>query len=266
MDSQAIQKIEDLVHAAQIGNPGTDIPTLLVPNGYKLHSLEAYQDAPGRFRGNFSTSSIDDFATYVTNEDQARVFVNVAEMVAVAFFNLGNPAQPGHGDHTARITAESTSGYQAIRYADEHQFTQRELANWIDDWHHSITGEDSNGKELTPKQLATAIRKVEIKSRSERTHEDGDWRQSAQGLDELDATTGDSTPSVICFQVQPYKDLPFRDFELQVSIIADDANPKFKLRVKALEHHKEEIAQDFKDVLSKALGNDVPLLLGNFSR
>ncbi|MGJ8522264.1 hypothetical protein R84981_000949 [Carnimonas sp. R-84981] len=264
MDSQAIQKIEDLVHAAQIGNPGTDTPTMLVPEGYRLQSLEPYQASPSRFHGRFSTSSIEDFATYVTGEDYARVFVDVDNMLAKAFFNLGYPQNPGHGDHIAVIAAERTPGYDAVLFAHENQFNQRGLANWIDDWHHSIAGEDSNGKNLTAAQLANAVRKIEIKSRSERTHEDSDWKTSAQGLDELDASAGDSTPSIIRFTCQPYKELPIRDFELQVSIIADDDKPKLKLRVKALEYHKEQIAQDFKEVLAKALGNDVPLLLGTF--
>lgn len=51
MDHQAIEKIEALVHAAQIGNPGTYEPTMLVPEGYKLQSLEAFMDSPTRFRG-----------------------------------------------------------------------------------------------------------------------------------------------------------------------------------------------------------------------
>ncbi len=91
MDHQAIEKIEALVHAAQIGNPGTDTPTLLVPKGYELQSLEGFQQSPSRFRGSFTTSSIEDYAAYVNDEDELRVFVNVDSMSAKAFSTWATP-------------------------------------------------------------------------------------------------------------------------------------------------------------------------------
>ena len=51
MDHQAIDRIQSLVHAAMIGNPGTDVPTLLVPEGYTLKSLEQFQETFGRWFG-----------------------------------------------------------------------------------------------------------------------------------------------------------------------------------------------------------------------
>lgn len=265
MDHQAIEKIQALVHAAEIGNPGTDVPTMLVPKGYELESLEKYQSAPSRFRGRFATSSVDDYGNYVNAEDESRVFVDVDAMRATAYFDLGNPNAPGHGEHSATLQLEKTSAYEACLFANDRSFAQKELAHWIEDWHHCITGIDSNGQELTAKQLANAVRKIEIKATSERSHEDGDWNTKRSGMDALDATAGDATPDIIRFHCQPYDDLKHRTFEMRVSILTDDTKPRLKLRIIALETAKEEMAKEFKQVLQDELEDNATLLLGAFS-
>lgn len=266
MDHQAIEKIQALVHAAQIGNPGTDVPTLLVPEGYELTSLEKYQSTPARFRGTFSTSSIEDYGNYVNAENEARVFVDIDDMRAATFFDLGNPGAPGHGEHRAYLKLEATGAYVACLQANGMSFAQKELAHWIEDWHHCITGIDSNGQELTAKQLANAVRKIEIKATSERSHEDGDWNTKRSGMDALDASAGDSTPDIIRFHCIPYEGLAFRTFEIRVSIMADDTKPRLKLRIIGLETAKEEMAKEFKQVLVNELDEHVTLLLGAFSK
>ncbi|WP_185858887.1 DUF2303 family protein [Vreelandella populi] len=266
MDHQAIEKIEALVHAAQIGNPGTFEPTMLVPKGYELQSLERFMDMPTRFRGAFATSSIEDYGNYVNAENEARVFVNVDAMRAKAFFDLGNPGLPGHGDHTASLSLEKTSAFEACLSANGSSFAQKELAHWIEDWQHCITGIDSNGQELDSKKLANAVRKIEIKATSERSHEDGDWNTKRTGMDALDATVGDSTPDIIRFHCLPYEGLSYRTFEMRVSILTDDTKPRLKLRIVGLETAKEEMAKEFKLVLEGELDENTTLLLGSFSR
>lgn len=266
MDHQAIEKIEALVHAATIGNPGTFEPTMLVPEGYKLQSLEAFMDSPTRFRGSFTTSSIEDYGNYVNAEDEARVFVDVDAMRAKAFFDLGNPATPGHGDHTASLRLEKTSAFEACLSANGSSFAQKELAHWIEDWHHCITGIDSNGEAMTAKQLANAVRKIEIKATSERRHEEGDWNTKREGMDALDATAGDATPDIIRFRCLPYEGLSHRTFEMRVSILTDDTKPRLKLRIIGLGTAQEEMAKEFKHVLQNELDENATLLLGAFSK
>ena len=266
MDHQAIEKIESLVHAAQIGNPGTYEPTMLVPNGYKLESLERFQDAPTRFRGAYLTSSIEDYGNYVNAEDEARVFVNVDAMRAMAFFDLGNPAKPGHADHTAQLGLQKTGAYVACLAAHDSSFAQKDLAHWIEDWHHCITGIDSFGEAMSAKQLANAVRKVEITTTSERRHEEGNWNTKREGMDALDANTGASTPDIIRFTCIPYEGLSERMFEMRVSILTDDTKPRLKLRIVGLEMAQEEMAKEFKLVLQGFLEESATLLLGSFSK
>lgn len=266
MDQQAIEKIESLVHAAAIGHPGTDVPTMLVPKGYELQSLERYQDAPSRFRGCYSTRSIEDFAAYVTAEAVARVFVDTESMDALAFFDLGAPEHPGHADHKALLTLERTAPYTSLLCANGTAFAQKDLAHWIEDWHAYIEGESTNGESLSPKQLATSVRRIEMKATSERTHEEGDWNVKRTGMDALDASAGTNTPAFIRFTCLPYEGLKVRTFEIRVSILTDADKPKIKLRIMGLEGIQEEIAKEFKDVLGGALpGDDISVLLGNFA-
>ncbi|TFH84943.1 DUF2303 family protein [Billgrantia azerbaijanica] len=266
MDANTIEKIQSLVHAAEIGHPGTDVPTMLVPEGYNLQSLERYQDAPSRFRGTYSTSSIEDYAGYINDQAEATVFVDTDDMDAMAIFDLGIPTAPGHGDHRARLKLKKTAPYTACLNAHGSAFGQKELAHWIEDWHHAITGEDSNGNEMTAKQLANAVRRIEIKATSERTHEEGDWNAKRTGLDALDASAGQATPAFIRFACLPYEGLKVRTFELRVSILTDDSKPRIKLRVIGLEGIQEEMAKEFKEVLERQLNEHATLHLGNFNQ
>ena len=266
MEAQALQKIIDLTHAASIGNPGTDVPTMLVPQGYELESLEKYGVAPSRFRGKYYTQSIEDFSTYTNNHDTARVFVDTDDMDALAFFDLGDPDIPGHGEHRAALKLKKTAAFVAARQAHGTAFGQKELAHWIEDWHHCITGEDTTGTEMSSKFLASAVRRIEIKATSERTHEDGDFNASRSALDQLDARAGAATPAVIRFSCIPYEGLKVRTFELRVSILTGETAPKLKLRIIGLEGVQEEMAKEFKSVLASQINEHAELLLGNFAK
>ncbi|WP_282235665.1 DUF2303 family protein [Salinicola endophyticus] len=265
-DAEALDKLQDLTQAATIGHPGTHVPTMLVPRGYDLVSLEKYMENPGRFRGNFATSSIEDYADYVNHESSSRVFVDIEKMKAKAFFDLGTHLDPGHGDHTATLALEKTAAYAAMLDADGKAFAQKDLAHWVEDWHANIEGEDSNGTSLSPMQLAAAVRRIEIKASSERTHEEGDWNSSRSGLDQLDARSGDATPAIIRFSCTPYEALSQRTFTLRVSILTDDTKPRLKLRVTGLSADQELIAQEFKHVLGQHLADGATLLLGTFAK
>jgi len=267
MESQALERLIALVHAGQIGHPGTDTPTMLVPAGYELASLEQYQAAPSRFRGTFSTRSIVDFAAYVNAEDEAQAFIDVDRMRAVAMFDLGTSKAPGHGEHRALLELKKTAPFKACLEANGNAFTQKELAHFIEDWHGHIEGESTTGQSLSPKQLANLVRRIEIKATSERTHEDGDWNAKRTGLDAIDASAGTDTPAVIRFSCLPYEGLKVRTFDLRVSILTDADKPRIKLRIMGLEGIQEEIGQEFKQVLDGELDSDsVTLLLGGFCK
>ncbi|CBV44088.1 YfdQ family protein [Halomonas elongata] len=267
MEAQALERIVALAHASQIGNPGTDVPTMLVPNGYSLESLEAFQDHPTHFRGTYSTSSIEDYAAYVNHEVGAQVFVDTDDMDAEAFFDLGDADSPGHGKHRARLKLQRTAPYTACLQAHDRAFGQKELAHWIEDWHAHITGESTSGKDLTPKQLATMVRRIEVEASSERTHEEGDWNTQSSGLDALDARTGEDTPAFIRFACMPYEGLSLRTFDLRMSILTDDSKPRLKLRITGLEGIQEEIAKEFKQVLEQQIDlGATRVLLGNFRK
>ncbi|SDF69007.1 Uncharacterized conserved protein YfdQ, DUF2303 family [Onishia taeanensis] len=266
MEAQALEKIIALTHAGAIGHPGTDVPTMLVPQGYSLESLEKYEATPSRFRGTYVTQSITDYAAYINTQAAAQVFVDTDDMDAMAYFDLGSADQPGHGEHRARLKLEKTAPYAACLQAHGTAFGQKDLAHFIEDWHHAITGEDSNGQEMTAKQLANAVRRIEVKATSERTHEEGDWNTKRSGLDALDASAGQATPAFIRFHCLPYEGLSVRSFELRVSILTDDTKPKIKLRIIGLEGIQEEMATEFKQVLEGQLLEHATLLLGNFSK
>ena len=91
LSQEAIQLITDTALLAAGKTLSTYSPTAVLPEGVKVVDLEKYQVGRSRFRGVFSTSSLVDFSSYVTERaiDGARGFIDQDEMTCTLIFNLG---------------------------------------------------------------------------------------------------------------------------------------------------------------------------------
>lgn len=264
MDASAIKAIADLAVTAERAQAlnDTDIPGFLV--GSQLIVTEHLLAQRKRFRGTFATSVLADFAAYLiaNKNDNVRGFVSPENRTAVAFLNIGTTLAPGHCDWRAILDLTKTAGYAAVCALQQQRFTQRELAEWCEDWAAFLTAPG----EQTLAQAVAAIRNVTVTTNASATHTDAQFSASKTALEEVAANSQASTlPASLTFTVEPHVGFQARPFGLRVNLIASkDDKPQFSLRVIGREVLEESIADEFKTKLSDAVGDAAQFLIGNF--
>lgn len=267
LTKDALQLIIADAVAANAKPLGTTTPTILVPEGFKVVNLEAYGAGRIRFRGVLSTSSLQDFADYVNDQADTETFagfVDPDEMSAQVFFNLGDVNAPGHADSYAVLQLHATAAYKALQRASGRTFSQRDLAEFLEDWHLQLKPQNEEGKDMTVVEAIANVRNIVIKAKSERGHTEGNFNASRSAMDEIEANSQESRVATIAFTLVPYEGLAEITALLRVSIHTGDDKPTLKLRWVGEEGQKEEIARDFKDVLGQEIGGAAKLTLGTF--
>ncbi|AZC55409.1 DUF2303 family protein [Pseudomonas chlororaphis] len=247
--------------------PPTLIPISALPGNVEIHNLEKYQAGRLRFRGTLKTSSLADFVTYTTGRSRfdAQGFVNPDAMTCTVFFNLGTDTTPGHADDIAILTLNPTAAYKALQQIAGKKLTQRELAEWIEDWHHLLTATKEDGKEVTIAEAVNSVRNITIKASASASHNESNFGASRSAMDTIEANATETRLESLTFKLVPYEGLAERKFILRLSILTGDDKPTLKLRWVGEEVQIEEIAQDFKAVLAKDIGTAATLTLGTFS-
>lgn len=269
MDESAIRLIQETAISAYNGKQERmPVDTIALPENYKIHSIEKFQPERNRFRGIMSTASLSDFVSYVKSADQPHPhgYIDADAMAACVFFNLiTSEGAPGHADWRSVLTMKKTAAYAAMRAIEGKALTQRDLIEWIEDWNRNIVALNDAGEPINTGLAIQAIRKIELKGKTESTHEEGNRRASRTALEEIEAAANSNTPDIIQFDCEPYLGLPARVFSLRVSVLTNHEDPRLKLRIAAKEEHEEGIAQDFKSALFRDLDGAAKLFVGSFN-
>jgi uncharacterized protein YfdQ (DUF2303 family) len=262
----------ELIIANAVAAAGASLPTgtpaILVPDSLTVTSLEHLQNGRSRFRGNMSTAALNDFSAYVLRRaaDVRPVgFIDQKEMQAKVFFNLGTPAQPGHGDDTAVLVLKPTAAYLAAHAIKDKPLSQKHLAEWLEDWSHDLEPVLETGESCSLAQALAFVRNVTIKAASTANHSEHNFGASRSAMDEIEANSQESRIEAIRFMLIPYDGLTPTEILLRVSLMTGEDKPVFKLRWVGEETQKEAIAQDFKEALDLQLGAEVTLTIGKFN-
>jgi uncharacterized protein YfdQ (DUF2303 family) len=239
-----------------------------LPETFKLHDLEPYLKLRRRLRGTMSTISIDDFATYTRANKQtgAAVFVGAAQMQAIAVLNLGTPEEPGHADNRSVLTVPKTAAFAALLgIANGGAKTQAAVAEFLEDWAAQIACYNEAGEPVATKHAVAAVRKISIEGTKRSEAAEQTLSASRSTFEQVKATGTETLPVLICMTCEPYKGLPLRTFLARLGIITGD-KPTLVLRIVKLETHVEEMAGELAGLVSLSLaGDDVPVLLGDYS-
>jgi uncharacterized protein YfdQ (DUF2303 family) len=269
MDESAVKLIQQTAIAAN-DNRQSRMPegTIALPDNFTIHDLEKYLPERRRFRGRLETASLADFVNYVKeNRGDNQGFIDADNLSARVFFNLGDVANPEHGDWTANLKIKSTAAYRALLGVNGQHLIQRDLIEWLEDWNVNVVQffSDSDDGYIAPGSAIEAIRKIEIKSKKDSTHVEQERRASRSAMEEVEASAGPSLPSRIAFRCEPYLGLPTRDFILRLQVLTSHDDPRLILRVAELEQQQEMIAQDFKEVLIREVGDAATMTIGTFN-
>jgi len=279
MDKSAIEQIQHLaVQAAHNENIGiTAMPLALLHQDFDLHNLEQYMDGRTRLRGTFRTHLSSEFVNYFTQHrnEHTRIFINEDKLTAVAIFNLGDDEHPGHCDHTAQLALKQTREFQALLTLDNRPaLSQREMADWIEDWRGCIVVHDKDGEEIEIKRVIAAIRNLEINASRTSEHSDGDFsEQQSTLLERIEAKSRHGLPDGFLFQYfhcHPYQELGVRHIYMRLRIMTGGDAPKLSARIVGLEALLESLQREFVEHLIDLLGKtgtptSQAVLIGEFA-
>lgn len=269
LDSSAITEIRDMVLASLAVNKlaYTACDTIALPTSVSVKSLEQFQLERYRFRGSMETSSIDEYVKYSAGYagNGVRCFIDADEMRAQTIFNIGTLSNPGHADNTASLSLKKTAPYRELLNIDGRKQTQKELAEWLEDYREFLLAFDADGVVLDIKKAVGAVRRITIEQTSSADHEDQDFSAKRSVMESVEAKSKDVMPAAFEFKCIPYEGLSERRFKLRYSILTGGNVPVLVLRIVQLEAEEEKIAVEFLELLTaKFKGVEVETFIGKF--
>lgn len=274
MEASAINIIQATAVEAQKANIlKTDTPAIVLRDSdgnQHIESLEPYGLTRSRFRGTFTTGSLQDFARYVLQQKGGEGFIDAQALAAKVFFNLKVDGSAGHADHRSVLQLKFTPQYEALRAASQVRFGQKPIVEWLEDWWDCLEADYPNGDERTQSdplnmlKALTAVRKVKVKAKAESTHVDKDFGSSRSAMEDIEASSDDGLPRGFRFTCRPCEDLDQRVFYLRLGVTPKDDAVTFTLRWNKRDTDIEAVAQDFKAKILNAIGETATMLLGSF--
>jgi uncharacterized protein YfdQ (DUF2303 family) len=273
MDKSAIQQIQESQTMAEanatIDNMALLNPVMALPNQFSIHDLENNLPGRVRFRGKMDTININDFIRYCGANDKvgSGCFVDPMDMTAKSFFNLGTEEEPGHADFTASLTLNKTPEFNAVLRVHGQQTTQKNLAEFMEDWQGNLAAYDSEGEIIHIGKAISAVRRITIESFRKQDSEVGDLKASKSAMESVEAKSDDGLPSGLMFMCVPYNGLVERTFDLRMSILTGGDSPVLVVRIKRLEVIEEEMSVEFMELLQDRFEDrEIETYLGNFSK
>lgn len=265
---EALQFLHDL-GAAGVQDDLLPANLKLVPDSCSLKDIEKQLPAPLRYRAKITTPRVDDFVSLTEDRAaDARVFIVDEQMTAVSVFNLGSPEDPGHADDRAILTMRSTNEWDELQKISGSQMDQKSAAEWLEDWREFLTpiwDADQGGRESMVSAIST-IRNLVIDAKKTTDHGVSDFAAERTDLERIEARGRDMPPPArFIFKCVPYEGLKERSIALRLSIVTGE-KPRFTLRIIRPDQLRQEIVEEFRDLLVSRLGKDIPLVVGTLDR
>lgn len=235
-------------------------PALILDD--KVVSIEHLQEGRSRFRGSLKTTVPAEFVAYLKRYAGGAGFIDADSMTATAYLNLGTPEKPGHADWSASLNLKATAAYTALQQADGMARSQKQMAEWIEDWSNHL-GAIKDGEGISINVALAAIREISIEAKKNVTSTDRDFGASRSSMEEIEARAKGGLPTHFQFRCTPYPGFSSRDFVLRLSVITGES-PALKLRIVGKEQAEEDIAQEFKALLLEEIGESAELTIGTF--
>lgn len=266
MIKEAIQFLQNQFAGDLAQLEDTDTPVICAPSDMKIQSLEPYMNFRARFRGTFKTDSPHEFAEYVNaHAVKAGCFIQADTMSAETIFDLGDEINPGHCEHIAELKLTKTAEYKALLAIAGSRCSQKELAEWLEDWRDFITAEDDQGESIPLTKAITAVRNITIEAKAKHDSEQGNFSSNRTSMESIEAKAKDAQPATLHFDCTPYNGLQPYSFTLRLSIITE-REPKLTLRLVRHETDIQAMGEEFKQILDTCISKDqTTTYLGQFN-
>jgi len=249
---------------------GTNHKKIFVPDGINLTSIEKMNKYRDRFRGTMGTMSIDSFSDYVAKFSEKTAppscFVRSQEPVANVIFDIGDIENPEHCEHQAKLSLRQTADYARVLSVNSNELTQYGMAAFMEDYAHCLKAVDAEGEPMDIPKAILAVRRVTIDANSKSEHQVNQLSTTRSALEQITATSnGEPLPAWVTFTCAPYLGLSDREFPMRLALgESRDSAPRLTLTIADLEGIQEKIQEEFKDLVSSKMPEDVNTYIGNF--
>lgn len=266
MEAQAIEKIVQLALSAD-GKRTLDTHRPAVVLDGCIQDIEHLGSGRSRFRGKFKTSLLSEFVGYVkmhAAREESSVFVDADSMSATALLNLGDVAEPGHADWRAVLDLKPTAGFDSVQEIDGHPKSQRDIAEWCEDWYSCLSAE-AGGASIPITTAIHAIRELTIEQLKRSKHEDRDFGASRTALEDIEAKARGEMPTHLVFTTEPYLGFGERKIRMRISVLTSHDKPSLMLRIVGKEALVEDLAREFKSLLLGMIEETASVSIGTFA-
>lgn len=267
MDKTAIQEINSQCALNQANNILEAEKLIALPDKATMIDLSKYTPEKRWFSGRFNTSSVVAFCEYVNDlaDDKTQLFISMEEMHARAIFNIVlSDGHPGRCDNNAILAMIPTPEMIAInKLCDGSLMTQRDLAEWMEEWVNIIMPFDTKHDMTEPKTAISAIRSMTVESSRKTDLDIGDMNQKQSTLDQIEAKGKSLTVAGFDVSINCYDDLPINNITVIFSVLTTGNAVKFKARMLRGEKLKEKSRLDLRAALIERIKNNT-IYLGTF--
>ena len=273
LDATAILQLQQAITTEAVStavrvayeHPGA---VVFVPNNFDRHDLEKLLPNRRRARGVMNTSDIEAFATYSEEhaEDGATVFIDADAMSARAVLNLGTSEEPGHADNVGVLKLKQTAAYTALlQIGNGRHLSQQSAAEFLEDWAEEVECFGENSGEINHGAAVAALRKLTIDTARKVESSEGQLSASLSVMEQVKASSENPIPTTIYFNCVPFHGLDKRLFVLRLAVHTAGDKPTLSLRIKNLEGHQEEMAQEFAGNVREVIANQIPVVIGTYA-
>lgn len=245
---------------------------LFINHETKIADLEKYSKTKRRMNGSFETNSIAALAEFAVSTikesseiDTPSCFVG-EDGKASLFFNFGSIENPLHQDLTGSVSLKKTAIFKAIENLKDEQLTQRELAEFIEDFNDYIVALDKNGEEILQSSAIAAIRDMSIEAQRNVGQKSEDYRDESSAFASVEAKFKGATPAYLKFNIQPFSEMSEYQFIFRISVLTTNDRINLTLRCARWDEILEAVNVEFQEKLTEKLEPlNVKTFIGNWN-
>lgn len=259
MSTEAQVIVQNAALKAAIESVDPSLNVVYLDGNVNIHDLEKFQSKKRRMKGQFATTSLlalaqfaqSTIASSLNNENPSCFIGNNGN--AKLIFNYGDMENPLHQDLGASIQLNTTPVFDAISRLKDSRLSQRELAEFIEDFNDYVTALDASGDEINLNVAVGAIRNMTIESNKSVNQESTDFKDTSSAFASVEAKFKDATPAYLKFDIPAFNEIENRIFILRISVMTSDDKIKLGLRCPKWDEVIESINIEFQEKLATDL-------------
>ncbi len=253
MDHTAIKEITNQSSAKDFNERNELHELAVVPKDHESFDVAKHNGIRRVFKAIFKTDSLTDFVEYTNKHqwDDSELFIDKQSMMAVTIFDLMRKVRPGTAEHRAEFTAAKTPEYASILKLTGAKMSQKDLAEFGEEWGDVFTFIDSNGEPIELIKAINAIRNMKINASSSSESSVGDLAASKSRTAQIEAKGREVTVAGLTGTNIPiFNDLGGRDIKVKFSILTNGDDIALTARLLNKDRMLESLANELSEKIA----------------